>query len=572
MPLLRSLGLLALAAFGAQQSPPQQQPQTPTFRAGTRLVPVDVRVVDRSGKPVTDLTERDFVILENGIRQQLSHFSAQALAADTTTPSRLWRHTDPAPPIGSQTNRIFLIVLGRGHLQPPARGVDGMIHFVKDRLLPQDIVGVMAWNRATDFTTDHTKVVQVLERFKKEHEKIESLLAHHFSGLAAIYGSKEIPPHLQGAIDGVFAGPAGTGLRSVAETDLPTARRMAEDRRRVIDAMQRAELNANRSGSVATTEIETTLGGPGFDLTLDELASITAQSTQDVAKITAGIQYLRYLHGEKHLIFVSPSGVFLPRADDDRSLAALASDARVALDIVHTGGLPAAPGGRGGGPDWRRATSQTVAIETGGSYSSLSMARDFVDRLDASTRFQYTLGYYPANSTLDGRFRRIVVRVTRPGLQVLYRHGYFATRELPPLDRRKLLTYNRVSTAATLARAIGDIALQVTATNGKDATGAPEVAVQIRIPPDRLAFTDTDGRKKGAIEVAIFCADGRERLIGQSWNAVDLEMTPEAFQRFMASGLTYNGRVAVAAAARHVKVVVYDYGADLIGSAMVQIK
>ena len=535
-------------------------------------MPVDVRVVDRAGTPVTDLTERDFVVLENGVRQPLSHFSTQTLAAEATgLPARLWRHTDPAPPIGTQTNRIFLIVLGRGRLQPPARGVDGMIHLVRERLLPQDVVGVMAWNRATDFTTDHAKVVEVLERFKKEHEKIESLLAQHFSGLGAMYGSREIPTHLQGAIDAVFAGPGGA-LRSVAETDLPNAGRIADDRRRIIDALQRAEMNANRAGSPANAEIESALGGPGFELTLDELASINAQSMQDVAKLTAGIQYLRYLHGEKHLIFVSPSGVFLPRADDDRSLASLASDARVAVNVVHTGGLPGAPGGRGGGPDWRRATSQTVALETGGTYSSTRMARDFVDRLDVATRFQYTLGYYPANAALDGRFRRITVRVTRPGLQVLYRHGYFATRELPPLDRRKLLTYNRVSTAANLARPIGDIAIAVTAVNSKDAKGTPEVAVQVRIPPDRLAFTERNGRKMGSIEVAIFCADGREQLLGQSWNAVDLEMTPDAFQRFLISGLTYSGRVAVPTAAKHVKVVVYDYGADLVGSAMVQIK
>ena len=51
-----------------------------------------------------------------------------------------------------------------------------------------------------------------------------------------------------------------------------------------------------------------------------------------------------------------------------------------------------------------------------------------------------------------------------------------------------------------------------------------------------------------------------------------LEMTPEAFERFLQKGLTYSGKVTVTRAAKHVKVVVYDAGADLVGSAAVKIK
>ena len=52
-----------------------------------------------------------------------------------------------------------------------------MIHFVRDRLLPNDIVAVMAWNRATAFTADHAKITAFLERFKTQHVNIENDLA-----------------------------------------------------------------------------------------------------------------------------------------------------------------------------------------------------------------------------------------------------------------------------------------------------------------------------------------------------------------------------------------------------------
>lgn len=74
-----------------------------------------------------------------------------------------------------------------------------------------------------------------------------------------------------------------------------------------------------------------------------------------------------------------------------------------------------------------------VALETGGqefpvrgldelSATGIEIARDL--------RNQYILGYSPVNSTADGKYRRITLKVappdTRHGLRVYYRRGYFA--------------------------------------------------------------------------------------------------------------------------------------------------
>src|SRR5262245_33957606 len=74
----------------ATPASPQQQPQV--FRSTINLVPVDVRVVDRNGRPVTDLKESDFAVLENNVRQQIRHFSSMSLQPETTvTPQPLFR-------------------------------------------------------------------------------------------------------------------------------------------------------------------------------------------------------------------------------------------------------------------------------------------------------------------------------------------------------------------------------------------------------------------------------------------------------------------------------------------------
>ena len=132
------------AAVGAQQA--AQQPPPPKFRTGVVIVPVDVRVLDRNGKPVTDLTQADFTVLEDGAPQEIRHFSARGLAPAPVPPeAKPAVRTASSSPTQTQSSRIFLIVLGRGRLQYPSKGVDAVIHFVRNRLLPQDQVAVLAF-------------------------------------------------------------------------------------------------------------------------------------------------------------------------------------------------------------------------------------------------------------------------------------------------------------------------------------------------------------------------------------------------------------------------------------------
>lgn len=49
--------------------------QTPQFRTGTHNVPVYVTAIDASGHLVTDLTQDDFVLLDNGQPQTISNFA-----------------------------------------------------------------------------------------------------------------------------------------------------------------------------------------------------------------------------------------------------------------------------------------------------------------------------------------------------------------------------------------------------------------------------------------------------------------------------------------------------------------
>jgi VWFA-related protein len=48
------------------------------------------------------------------------------------------------------------------------------------------------------------------------------------------------------------------------------------------------------------------------------------------------------------------------------------------------------------------------------------------DQISEELRSQYTLGYYPTNTSRDGRFRKIKVEVGRKDVKTLTRKGYYA--------------------------------------------------------------------------------------------------------------------------------------------------
>ena len=73
------------------------------------------------------------------------------------------------------------------------QGGHSATRFVRDRLLPQDRVAVMAYNRATDFTTDRAPIQTTLKRFRQSHDQIEALMRQQFSGLQAAYGMNGAP-------------------------------------------------------------------------------------------------------------------------------------------------------------------------------------------------------------------------------------------------------------------------------------------------------------------------------------------------------------------------------------------
>lgn len=561
-------GAVCAVAAGVMAAAQSQQPAAPPqFRGGVQVVPVDVRVIDRQGNPVTDLKESDFSIFENGHPQPLNHFSTVDLSLPVNARPLAGTETIGAllePP----TRRVFLLVLGRGRLQPPSRGADAAIAFVKKHVMPQDYVAVIAWGRATSFTTDHSRTAALLERFKVRHERIEQDLRHYYSGLAAVYAGPELPAYIQKQVDVVFEEPGATMVPGQPTLTAAGAREELAIRNDLMTNEIRAATESSSFITPIGQDADSVRRRIGMDLSFDEFVGLTRQSRQDVSNLYAGIAYMRHLAGEKHLIFLTEFGTFLPSADDDRSLASQAADARVALHVMHTGGTLISGGG-GFTP-----TSSRIAQMTGGQFSSTTMGSRFMEQLDRATRFQYLLGYSPADPALDGRFRNIQVRVNRRDVRVFHRQGYFARRTPIGLTPALILAQSRIAGALMTSGTLRDIELTLTASVPKGARGAAPVALEITVRPGRLQTQPAPDPQltRVSVEVAMFATDARGQIVGQAWRTVTTDMTPPALERFRSHGLRLTGTLDATALAKRVKVVIYDQGADLVGTAVATVR
>jgi len=100
--------------------------------------------------------------------------------------------------------------------------------------------------------------------------------------------------------------------------------------------------------------------------------------------------------------------------------AAQRTDTVVHILLVHDSGY-------GFRPDVARRLTE----ETGGraiEVSSEKHLEEAFDQISEELRTQYTLGYYPTNTSKDGKYRKIKVEMTDKSNKVLTRKGYYPPR------------------------------------------------------------------------------------------------------------------------------------------------
>src|SRR5205809_8135491 len=113
--LTAALALVAAATLSAQQSaPPAQDAQPPqTFKSAVDLVPVDVNVVDRTGRPIGDLTPQDFTLKMDGKPRRIASAQFIAVTRDLEQPLADADYSSNPATAGA---RLIMLVVDQGNI------------------------------------------------------------------------------------------------------------------------------------------------------------------------------------------------------------------------------------------------------------------------------------------------------------------------------------------------------------------------------------------------------------------------------------------------------------------------
>jgi VWFA-related protein len=185
LPVRPGIALLVLAsAFSqtqnSQPAPAQESADQPLLRVTVNLVQVDAVVTDSKGNQITDLTANDFLLLQDGKPQKITHFSYISTAAATPAPIAPPRVTPvkgaPAPPPvklrPDQIRRTVAMVVDDLGLsfESMAQIRSALKKFVDQQMQPGDLVAIIrtgaGMGALQQFTSDKNQLYAAIERVK----------------------------------------------------------------------------------------------------------------------------------------------------------------------------------------------------------------------------------------------------------------------------------------------------------------------------------------------------------------------------------------------------------------------
>jgi VWFA-related protein len=434
-PITVALAIALGVALGAQQAPaPSQEDQPlPRFRAGANLVRVDA-YVSANGQALTDLTADDFEVLEDDTPQKIENFELvrpRDTSAETTSAAPVPNSTRDQRAAAQDPNaRLFVLFLDRFHvsLDGSARSAAPVEAFLDKVVGPNDLVGVMT----PDITPQNitlvrkgTGVDRVLRDFWYwgERDKLNSPDQHE-EDLKACYPDS-----------GQTAGIATEMIE----------RRREQQALRAIDSLvgyldgireERKFVLLFSEGWVQFRRNDQ-LGRPLGGRTPGGLEPAGVGS--DGRLTTAGRQAEGggYDACERERVMLS----YIDHELEVRQMAQRANRANVSFYPLDPRGLvafdanPVATRRFDPNQDRTRLASRQdglklLAEQTDGAWVlNTNDTAGAITRILADTSSYYLLSYYSSNAKLDGRFRRITVRVKRENSEVRHRMGYLAPTE-----------------------------------------------------------------------------------------------------------------------------------------------
>jgi VWFA-related protein len=543
IPLMRALtGFLGLTMLAVAQHPTDK----PTFRAESRMVIVDVVVAVRRGAAVS-LSKQDFDIFEDGKKEEIRSFSQVKRSREATVSTDSSEVPEDAFSNQRMAKRPLLppLIILLDILNTPSadreRARSATFNYLKAKMSPNQQVAILGLGHRLfllqDFTTDSGRLMTASRKpFGNAAEPNQRYRdSDRLAQTASLAGG--IPAQMIEA------------MKTIED---------AEDTSRT---SHRVEITLNAMKSIARMSD----GFPGrksliwisgaFPFFLDNRSGITnyEQQVDDAARALNSAQVAVYPIDVRGLIASEFVPQDIPISVQFTGDSRLFNDkfSRESRDILDP-----------------QESMRDIAGQTGGKayYNRNDIDQALAEAVDDSAEY-YTLAYYPSNKQPDGKFRKIEVRVKRPGVELRYRRGYFASdlsvRHLTnsvgvaEKDLRFALEDDPVTSTQVLFLAHLDPA-------------SPQAAKPFRaeffVKGNSLAFLESGGRFSSSLTFGFAVRKEDGKVVSRWAETRRTELSAEQRERAARSGFLFSVPVTAANGAYTLRLGVRDNVTGRIGT------
>jgi VWFA-related protein len=534
------MAALALAMPGAQPASAQQiagqvlgaqisaTPQGGfTLKTNAELVLTNVVARDaKTGELVLGLKQSDFRVYENGKQQQIATFDFQSV--DKATPlheatvsglaagTSLGKAVVVARPEDLRNHRLIVMFFDLTSMQPEDldRSVAAAQEFLQKKMQPADLVALVSLGDTLkvdqDFTADKKALIEEV---------------------------------------GIYNGTEGEGFAEGATS------------------------NSN--------QVEDTTG-----YTPDESEYNDLNTDRELFALRAVAKSLEKIGEKKSLLYFS-GGISRDGIENQASLrSAVNAAVRANLSIysVDTRGLQSiGPLGdasvgsmRGNGPMNGGALGNnmnsnfasqevmaTLSSDTGGKafFDSNDFAPAFA-QVQRDTSAYYAVGFHSSNPARDGKYRKLTIKVNRPGVKLEFRPGYYAPADFQHAgreDREQELTEQMNSDLPAT-----DMAMYMDAMYFRQDEHRFFVPVSLIVPGSQIPFVKGGDKDKATLDIIGTVIDEVKRPIGRVRETVKLNLDQGLNAR--QKNIQYTTSFSLPAGKYHLKFVVRENQTGLMGS------
>jgi len=534
--------------------------QSGFVRANTRVVEVNVVVLDKKGVPIAGLTKDDFTILDSNVPQTIALFAQEggprSRQISKALPSNVYTNQlDPNRVPGDVTVVLLDALNTPTEDQPFARS---QVVTLLGRLQPQDHVAIYVLNSSLyvlhDFTQDMGALIAAVQTYK-----LQSQTEPYPRDEAASLSAGGAPANPQGTAD--------PGKRAAAQAQ--------QARQQLRDFMDTAA--EKQQNMAAINRVETTTAA--FEAIANHLASVPGR--KNLVWVSGSFPVAVGLRAPSRKYSTQDAHDFegrlerITRALNQADIAVYPVDARgltTSVSFDAEGPLRGEP--QQGQEDTKEqdpngfGSMDLLAERTGGrTFHNSNDLTAAVRQALVDGEISYSLAFYPSHNVWDGKYHALKVRVDRPEAQLTYRRGYFAVAEVEQTEAEQ---------KSALAEAV---ASPINATNlTVFATLSPAIAEPTRsrdlvltLDVHEITFFETKGGKSCLLEFLFVQRNDAGKLLAGEEKKAPLVLSEQKYDSLLKSGMVITHRLVFAQEVTEVRVVIRDQHSGAVGSLTVPV-